>query len=169
MNQFETLCKLASDENWCWKLICTTCGHMHFRYAFGELAKGKSPESKEWIIHRNNTRNLNQLGPLPRNYTDDQKEKFLQICLDANISSISLNCKFPDWLGYLGLVLNDMYTPANSYKAVSSGWASQLKELVSPNSQAHTRLIEIIDNKDYLLNINDLETCEKDMMRSLRY
>jgi len=43
MNQFESLCKLASDETWCWDLSCTTCGHMHFQYAFLELIKGRSP------------------------------------------------------------------------------------------------------------------------------
>ena len=34
---FLSLCRLASQENWCWKIICTTCGHMHFRYGFKEL------------------------------------------------------------------------------------------------------------------------------------
>ena len=66
MNQFEALCKLASDENWCWNLFCSTCGHMHFRYSFAELAIGKSPESKGWIIHKARTDNLNQLVTLPR-------------------------------------------------------------------------------------------------------
>jgi len=49
MNQFEALCKLASDENWCWNLNCATCGHMHFRYAFSELAAAKSPEGGDWF------------------------------------------------------------------------------------------------------------------------
>ena len=52
MNKFEELCELASRENWCWKLYCTTCGHMDFRYSFSELADGKSPGEREWQIHK---------------------------------------------------------------------------------------------------------------------
>ncbi|HIF58417.1 MAG TPA: hypothetical protein EYQ26_02855 [Rhodospirillales bacterium] len=169
MNQFETLCKLASNENWCWNLMCTTCGHMHFRYAFAELATGKSPESKEWIVSRNTRGLSNKLGRATRRFTDDQKDIILSICLNANISSIAQNCKFPDWLGYLGLILNDMHTPANFYKAVSSGWASQLKDLTLPCTPAYILLCEIVDNKDHLLDRYDLETCQRDIKRSLRY
>ncbi|MFC1868764.1 hypothetical protein ACFL0H_11615 [Thermodesulfobacteriota bacterium] len=163
MNQFEALCKLASEQNWCWKLSCTTCGHTHFRYAFQELARGKSPESKQWIIHGRNTQYSNRLGPLPRNYSDEQKEKFLQICLYANISSIVRNCKFPDWLGYLGLVLDHMYSRSNTFKAVSSNWASQLMDLVPQDSPAYIRLAEIVEDEGELLNIKDLEICETDL------
>lgn len=164
MNQFEALCKLASKENWCWKLSCTTCGHMHFRYAFSELAAGKSPYDRNWLIHSENTDYSHCLGPSPRSYSEEQKEKLLHICQETNISSIAMNCKFPDWLGYLGLVLVEMYTDSNVYKAVSSKWASQLKDIVSPNSHAQARLSEVIEQEDEFLNIGDLEICEREIM-----
>lgn len=163
-NQFEALCKLASKENWCWNLYCTTCGHLHFRYAFSELAAGKSPEDSNWLIHGGNTHYSHYLGPLPRSYSEDQKEKLLHICKEANIASIARNCKFPDWLGYLGLVLKHMYTSSYSYKAVSSKWASQLKNMASPNSHAQARLHEVIEQENELLNIGDLEICENEIM-----
>ena len=75
MNNFEELCKLASDENWCWNLFCTTCGHLHFKYAFSELAAGKSPKDQNWLIHRRHTRYTNLIGELPRNYSEKQKEQ----------------------------------------------------------------------------------------------
>lgn len=93
-----------------------------------------------------------------------QKEKVLRICKGANISLIANKCKFPDWLGYLGLVLYDMHTDSETYKAVSDSWASQLKDLVTPSLIAHTRLMEILENYGELLNIKDLELCEKDML-----
>lgn len=104
MNQFESLCILASNENWCWNLYCTTCGHMHFKYAFLELSNGKSPEDSDWITHSERTSFAKLLGPIPRLYTDSQKENILKICLDADIHSIANRCRFPDWLGYMGLV-----------------------------------------------------------------
>lgn len=163
MNNFEALCRLASEENWCWNLFCTTCGHMHFRYAFQELVAGKPPEKKEWLVHRRKTRYTKQLGPLPKNYTELQKKMFLHICLDADIFSIAQNCTFPDWLGYLGLALEHMNLNSYVYKAVSSNWASQLKNLVPPDSRAHARLSEIVADESDLLTLADLETCERDI------
>ena len=96
MNQFESLCKLASDEGWCWKLGCTTCWGAHFRYAFLELAAGKSPLDKNWIIHRRITKYSKLLGPFPKSFTEEQKVTILKICNDADISSIASSCRFPD-------------------------------------------------------------------------
>lgn len=159
MNQFEELCKLASYENWCWNLFCTTCGHMHFRYAFKELADGKSPADPTWLIHGHNTRYSKLLGPIPRNYTKDQKEKVINICCNSDISSIAKTCKFPDWLGYLGLILEHMRTESESYKKLSRNWASQLSRLVPNDSTVRVRLIEMAEGNG-VLNIRDLELCE---------
>ncbi|MFZ5796796.1 MAG: hypothetical protein ACOY3O_00055 [Thermodesulfobacteriota bacterium] len=165
MNQFEVLCKLASDENWCWKLFCTTCGHMHFRYAFAELAVGKSPDKPGWIVHGRNTNYSNSLGPLPRNYSKEQQEKINNICRNASLASIAKACKFPDWLGYLGLVLEHMYSGEESYKKLSETWASQLSAQVSDESTLRIRLSEIAKGNG-LLNIMDLEACETDIMHN---
>ena len=89
MNAFEALCKLASDEKWCWNLYCTTCGHMHFKYAFKELAKGKSPENPDWVVHKEENYLHRYLGQIPIKYADFSKIRVLKICLDANILSIA--------------------------------------------------------------------------------
>ena len=164
MNQFESLCKLASDETWCWDLSCTTCGHMHFQYAFLELIKGRSPTDSQWLIHKN-TSFSDQLGSLPRNYTGEQKEIIHKICCKANIGIIESSCKFPDWLGYLGLILKHMYSGSETYTELSSSWASQLIKLVTSQSLIHVRLQEIVEGKG-VLDIDDLEECESDIMHN---
>jgi len=160
VNPFEQLCFLASDEEWCWNLFCTTCGHSHFRYSFAELASGKSPADRDWLIHRRRTRYEKQLGRWPREYNDVQKCKILEICSEADISLISGRCKFPDWLGYLGLVLEHMRCDHEIFGAMSSQWAMQLKKLVPPNTPVHTRLEPIMTHDNELLNIEDLERVE---------
>lgn len=159
MNRFEALCRLASEERWCWNLCCTTCGHMHFRYGFVELAKEKSPLDKGWLVHSRRTKYTEVLGPLPRHYTEDEKETVLRICSESNISSIAQNCKYPDWLGYLGLVLEHMNTDSETFKLLSSRWASCLSNFVIQDSIIHDRLIQL-SRKKGLLNIRDLEKCE---------
>ena len=99
MNQFNALSKLAPADRWCWNLHCTTSGHLHFRYAFLELASGKAINDGDWIVRRRNTSYTNQLRPLPRSYSESQKEKMLTICSDVNIQLIANECQFPDWLG----------------------------------------------------------------------
>ena len=164
MNQFESLCKLASDETWCWNLGCTTCGHMHFRYAFLELTKGKSPTDSQWQIHDRNT-TYDHLGSLPRNYTEDQKEIIHKICCEADLGIIESSCKFPDWLGYLGLILEHTYSGSKTYTELSSSWASQLIELVTSQSFIHARLQEIVEGNGVLC-IKDLEECESNIMHN---
>lgn len=163
MNYFEMLCKLASDECWCWKLSCTTCGHLHFRYAFAELAAGKSPDKPDWIVHGRNTMYSNSIGPLPQDYSKEQKDKLNDICRNASLSSIANICKFPDWLGYLGLVLEHMYSGEESYKKLSESWAFQLSGLVSDESLIRVRLSEIAKGNG-LLNLKDLQACETDII-----
>ena len=49
---FDALCSIAAKENWCWKINCTTCGHMLFRYGLHELIRGKHPDAPEWIVSK---------------------------------------------------------------------------------------------------------------------
>ena len=165
MNPFVELCKLASNENWCWNLYCTTCGHMHFRYAFAELAAGKSPTDPSWIIHKRDTRYPDSLGPLPTGYTEEQKEKVATICRTADLSSIAEVCKCPDWLGYLGLVLSHMYSSTESFRKLSESWASQFSKLVTDTSAIRMKLDEIATGNG-VLSITDLEACETSIMHN---
>lgn len=182
MNQFEDLCKLASEESWCWNVNCTTCGHQHFKYAFLELTQGKSPADDDWITSVRNDDITRSSGRVPRRFTLRQKEILAIICRGANLRSISQNCKSPDWLGYIGLVLYhtrkipksrlhrdsfiqyleiDEPGEIGAFKRLSQDWARQLRELVWRDSDAYTRLCEIADEKGRIMTLKDLGACEE--------
>jgi hypothetical protein len=167
-NPFESVCKLASDGGgWCWRMPCTTCGNGHIRYAFIEMSLGKSPDEDGWITRKdvNDGVLFSKFGSFhdpPRSRLE--KDKITEICLNASIIYIADNCIFPEWLGYLGLILIHM-KESSSYESLSSSWAKQLKEYLvrednEENSQKGHFLDEII-NGGRLLNIQDLERIEE--------
>lgn len=159
MNKFEILCELASKERWCWKIGCTTCGCLHFRYSFKEIANGKTPNQGNWLITVRKKSYRKQLGGIPFNFTDNEKIEILTICQDADIKRIHKICTFPDWLGYLGLVLYLMRTNRHEYRELALNWSSQLIELVPKFSKAYLRLKHLIQSKE-IIEIKDLELCE---------
>lgn len=167
MNHFEALCRLAADEGWCWNLYCTECGHKEFRYAFSELASGKAPaEGTEWVVHSNNRRYVSVLGPIPEHYSAEQKNIILGICSEARLASIASDSGFPDWLGYLGLILEHMKERSPLYSKLSSVWAAQLMDFVGPGTPISNRLHEVAHSIG-TLNIKDLERCESDILRQM--
>ncbi len=164
-NAFEELCILASKEDWCWKISCTTCGHLHFKYSFAEIANGKTPANGNWLIHSNKTNYTQRLGNIPRNFAPNQKQKAIEICKDSNLARIAKECKFPDWLGYLGLVLHHLGGNPEDDRKLSLSWASQLKNLVPASSRSYTNLESICSTNSKLLSLADLENCEADIQR----
>lgn len=159
MNAFEEVCILASTENWCWKLGCTTCGCLHFRYSFREIARGNSPSDRAWQIHARRTSYASTLGDFPRLYTEDEQGQILGICKKASLRRISEECSFPDWLGYLGLILERMNSDLEEYREVSQTWCQQLADIVPAKSYAHDKLISKLED-GLLLSLADLEVCE---------
>lgn len=157
-NSFEQLCILASKENWCWNIYCTTCGHLHFRYSFLELAHGKSPADADWLIHSNDTK---YPLPFPRTFTDTQSLLVISICKEADLSLIADKCKSPDWLGYLGLVLHH-FGAADHKRLLCLSWASQLKALVPSISPSHANLEAVSSSSTRQLSLRDLEMIETD-------
>jgi hypothetical protein len=156
-NAFEQLCVLASNENWCWKIYCTTCGHLHFRYSFLELANGNSPADKDWLIHSKET---HYPLALPRYFTGAQTQSVISICREANLRRIAHACKFPDWLGYLGLVLHH-FGAGDDARQLSFDWAAQLKDMVPATTSSHQRL-QWICSSTGKLGLVDLEMIETD-------
>jgi len=149
---------LASQEKWCWKLYCTTCGHAHFRYALREIANGKTPEDQDWIIHINRT-NYNELGSFPFTYSPNECESIAEICSGANISGIKNKCIFPDWLGYLGLVLFHIKDNDLALSVISKSWSKQLLDFLPINTDIYSKLNMNLQ-VDSFLTIEDLEEIE---------
>lgn len=167
MNPFESLCKLASKENWCWNIYCTTCGHMHFRYAFREIAHGVYPDSPNWIITSGRTHYDNGWRFNPRDYSEDQIKTVLQICMGSNLKAISNNCEFPDWLGYLGLVLHHFITDDTESQELSKIWAKQLMSMVPEDSISYMQMSDIVLNRRQYLTVSDLELIEQDLKQGI--
>ena len=160
-NPFEALCVLSSSQTWCWEMPCTTCGRMHFHYSFYEMASGRSPTDDDWPVQGSLAGySRPDRGLMPPTYTDEEKSKILSICADANIAYISSECKFPDWLGYLGLVLHHMQQTADAYRQLSSTWASQLADLFDPSAPTYSKLKLITQGNQGLLTWGLLAECE---------
>jgi len=135
-NPFDLVCILASEESWCSRIHCTTCRCCHFRYAFYDLAKGKSPEDKDWVVHADHSLGSSWLDWQDTHeyqmggYTEEEKEVVMNICADADIDFIKANSKSPEWPSYFGLMLHFMLSKSDTCKLAAAHWAEQLKELV---------------------------------------
>lgn len=164
-NAFEQLCFLASEQNWCWNLFCTTCSQLHFRYALKEIGKGKLPSDTGWLIHAQKTSYSKELGEVPSSYPDETKEYVCQIAANASITDIARQCKFPDWLGYLGLTLEYMRHDTPAFTTLSRSWSSQLIELLPLDSPAREELINQTEIHGRL-NKFHLELCENAFIAS---
>ena len=166
-NAFEALCEQASKERWCWNYPCSTCANMEFRYGFLELAKGKHPHDNDWILNRHDII-CGEIYEFPyRNifeYPIEIRDNVLQICLESNLKIIKDTCIFPNWLGYIGLVFQYMYSwreSSNLYHEVSVHWAKQLQDIISTSSTVQTSLAKVINNSEYDLSFSILEACER--------
>ena len=133
-NPFDLVCILASEDSWCSRLYCTTCGCLNFRYAFADLAKGKSPEDKDWVVRYGRAKDQGWMRTHEFNwrdgFTDEQKEAVMSICADADIGFIKANSKSPEWPSYFGLMLHFMLSKSDTCKLAAAHWAEQLKELI---------------------------------------
>ena len=160
-NPFVALCELASEENWCWNIYCTTCGCMYFRYSLAELVKGKHPDDNKWIIRELNHRILGRsLGPLPMNLSLESQQVLLQIVSLSDVMEIQRIASFPDWLGYIGFVLRFCSNAEHNNRKLTESFIPQFLELMDPASAESARLREIYSNKSLCLNWRDLELVE---------
>ena len=165
LNAFEQLCRVASKENWCWRIGCTTCGAQHFRAGFYYVGQGMIPDTATWKEDRKKI-------PFERNFPKEVTNKLLSSVCDANLMNIYKSCRFPDWLGYLGLVYHFFGGFGNYFGTallmgnvpmveVTRNIAPQLLEMVEGDSKSYSFLSEIIDS-DYTLElrVRDFETIE---------
>ena len=162
-NAFEAVCELASEERWCWKIFCTTCGHMHFRYAFLELSDRKHPDVDGWVTGKSRYRAMSRiLGALPRPFEwSAERQKILADTLaDASIRKIASSAIFPDWLGYLGLALLSTKKVEASEHRITHAWVPQLQELCQSGPEVVEKLQSIHDDESRVLRWEDLEMVE---------
>jgi len=159
-NSFVALCEYASQNNWCWKITCTTCGHSAFRVAFSKLVRGEHPDDDSfWPNGRKNHSLLKETG----NYNDfgrsgidkDVQLKLAKIVAEARIYDMQKAAKFPDWLGYIGLAIHYCYDDEAS-KIISESLIPQFMELLKNDKNIFEYL-----NKIQLISIYDLGELER--------
>ena len=181
-NAFELLCRLASEEQWCWKIPCTTCGNHEFRYGLSELGKGHSPAEPEWVVHRGARRLREPPGDIryprrpeglgPKRYrrrnADPEIVAVVEVCAGASLKKIADECLFPDWLGYLGVVLHWMRCVDVAYDKLLALWAWQLRDFVGRDSTIWSHLDECARLSDRRLRFGDLEAVEQAMLELQR-
>lgn len=172
-NAFDALCLLAAKERWCWNIVCTTCGHMHFRYALHELLNGNHPDSESWLVRQSHPvlkrgGQPKELGPLPPlgSWPMNEQRKLAKVLSCGNLQNIASECPFPDWLGYLGLGLLYSEDAERESQTLSQSWAPQLLQQVPRGSRSHNFLQGIVDNNTQVLSWRDLEAVEADLLNS---
>ena len=111
VNRYESLSLMASREGWCWKLACTTCGHMVFRWALKALAKGLHPDDSDWPVHwgpeQTSTRLAAVNGPIPPagGWPETEQRAIQDAVRGCSLLRIAEESPFPDWLGHVGVLL----------------------------------------------------------------
>ncbi len=166
-NPFNALCEIASRENWCWNLSCTTCGCREFRYGLFQIGSGLHPDDANWNDPAEHMRKAPR-GEMQKIRGDVQENAMLQTVLaDADLAALSTSCRFPDYLGYLGLALSSTEGIESKNRLLTSSWVPQLRSMVSEGSPADLSL-ERHPVEGTRLRWSDLESVEKDFSRSCR-
>lgn len=144
-NAFEAMCRMASGEIWCWNLSCTTCGNQDFRYGLYQLASGRHPASSEWDTFNTRTddslewHNIRSIMDWP----DSKKAMLSDVLSGASLKAIARQSKFPDWLGYLGVVLHMAAQDDEFARHLTKSWLPELRLMVQPRSMSRNRLDEV--------------------------
>ncbi|MFA6522713.1 MAG: hypothetical protein WCT24_03940 [Patescibacteria group bacterium] len=163
-NPFVALCDYASKNNWCWKITCTTCGHSAFWISFTKLILGQHPDDDSfWPFGRLSDKQHNDKKEY-MNFTLNKKAdlqdqiKLASIVSESKLSNIQAVTKFPDWLGYVGLVM--YHCPSQeARKIITDAFLPEFINLVKDNGE----LYKYYQDKQYkqeLLELKDLERIE---------
>jgi hypothetical protein len=170
-NPFIALCEVASQNNWCWNLNCTTCGHGAFKVAFSKLVRGEHPDDESfWPKGKENHSSLSEMNSY-HEFTRDthvlNKTDLASIVADSKVVDIQSVGKFPDWLGYIGLVLHHCYS-SEARKIISDVFLPQFIELIQADTVTYDYLKDK-QSKQELLSIYDLDKIENSLIKNQKY
>jgi len=165
-NPFVALCDHASRNNWCWRIHCTTCRHGEFRIAFSKIIHSQHPDDKSFWSHKEKRqiplREINKYNTFLKDASTTDQMKLASALMGAKLSDIQAVAKFPDWLGYLGLVI--YHCPNRiAQKIISDILLSQFIMLIKNDLVVHDYLLEK-QNQQKLLSTEDLSVIEKGLL-----
>lgn len=174
-NAFVALCDWAAGERWCWKMHCTTCGHMNFRFGLREIAKEVHPDSKDWRVSGDRQdlwrgSPARELGPIPPlgPWPLDEQFNLNTVLAQASLADIAKASPFPDWLGYLGLGLHYCEDAESKSRALTENWIPQLAGMLPSNSHSRTVLQGVLEDSGRVLNWTMLENIEAALLGAER-
>lgn len=164
-NSFVALCEIASQNNWCWNINCTTCGHGAFKVSFSKIIKGQHPDKDLfWPYGKENHSPLKETDDCRdffRNTSIGNQMDLASMVAGAKLSDIQAVAKFPDWLGYIGLVVT--HCPNHdAQKIISDSFLPQFVDLVK--NKKLSEYLKEKQTKDKYLSIADLDMIERSML-----
>lgn len=89
----------------------------------------------------------------------DEQYSLVEILAGASIHDIRYTCKYPDWLGYLGLALMYSRDAEQVTRALTKAWVPQLIE-ERAGTRAQQLLQSILASNTDVLTWHHLETLE---------
>lgn len=162
-NAFLAMSQIADDDSWCWNLSCTTCGCHFFRHGLHELAKGCHPDAPDWTVRQTNRRRFKSR---PAALTFDEQVAVSSIVSEVEINDLASSCEFPDWLGYLGLVLHETVEAEESTRLLTLTLLPKL--LVAIEDPYERKILDVKFADKKLLRWQDLEEFEMPIRPSRR-
>ncbi|HPD74189.1 MAG TPA: hypothetical protein PLX95_02785 [bacterium] len=170
-NPFVALCDYASrSSQWCWQISCTTCGHVAFRIAFSKLVMNQHPDDRSfWTVGKEDVNTdgyefYMKFKELERDFdvaltTKPEKQiKLASIVAESSLRDIQEVTKFPNWLGYIGLVLYHCRT-TGALEILTKSLLSQFLEILPKDSDCY-KYLKRKRREGLLLEIKDLEKIE---------
>ena len=160
---FQALCYNASNQNWCWTLHCTTCGCMHIRAGFYLIGK-EGEFTVNGILSLLKNSNFQSLR-----LSFSEMEKVIIDASKADLNIIIKQCKFPDFLGYIGLLYYsfDCDETSNAIRKLTESYCLQFQKILDKESKSFI-LIERIIKSDYKkpFTLGLLELIETDLLKN---
>ena len=157
-NNFELHCQQSSEKNACWNLFCTTCACHDFRSGIYAIMKdGTFQDNEQW---HSLCRSFDGAW-FKWKVSKDDYLALSRVIEQASLRRISQSCKFPDWLGYLGICLSWFETWEREERLLSQTWGAQLLELCEEkDTLPESTLLSKIKNRTGPLYYYDLEYFE---------
>ena len=165
MNRFEELCFRANNQRGSIAISSfekNTLDIINFRYAFANMSKridfectddiscvGFGYVSKAYELSMPTKMIANKRIKkfelyMPENYTDELRERNIEICLNASLGKIKGNCYNNSryWLYYIDAIHDLLRLPSESYRKILENWILELIDLVTPGTACHMYLMD---------------------------
>lgn len=160
------MCEIASRERWCWNLVCTTCGHGDFVFGLVQIGRGIFPGSEAWVepktARQGDLRHRDEYSSSKRLIRANPESVYL-VCASASVPELVETCRFPDYLGFMGVALNYLQEIEFRNRLLTRLWGSELLKLVGPHGHSAERLREMIEDPSKTLRWEFLGNVETDL------